>query len=135
MNERGELVNDLFKLGLSQQEMLVALAHNGYIISQRHLRRILVSQSLRRRKNYSDIGDVIRLIQKEMSHSGRLHGYRWMWEKCLQNGLKVKRDDVQQILTILDPDSTAFRYFAIQFCNFFTSFIFVYLLITQCVVM
>ena len=113
MNERGELVNDLFKLGLSQQEMLVALAHNGYIISQRHLRRILVSQSLRRRKNYSDIGDVIRLIQKEMSHSGRLHGYRWMWEKCLQNGLKVKRDDVQQILTILDPDSTVFRYFAI----------------------
>ena len=109
MADRDQLCETLFHLGMSQSDMLYVLATHGYILSQRHLKRILASKSLTRRKHYTDIADVVLYIQRELRQSGRLHGYRWMWEKCLQNGMKVRRDHVQQILALADPDGTAFR--------------------------
>ncbi len=108
MEERNELVSIFFTLGMSQPDILKALASYGYIVSQRHLRRILASSSLFRKKGYSDIADVIHFIQDILSVSG-LHGYRWMCKKGIESGLKVRCDDVQQILKILDPEGTEFR--------------------------
>jgi hypothetical protein len=107
--DRDELISKYFDLGLNYSDILQALIPHGYIISERHLRRILAARSLSRRKKYAATDDVIRFIQRELSQSGKLHGYRWMWQKCLQNGLTVRRDDVQLILSMLDPSGSAFR--------------------------
>jgi hypothetical protein len=109
MDEREHLVAIYFDIGMSQLEILAALATHGYIISLRHLKRILSSMSLTRRKHYTDIAEVVTFIQKELSGSGKLHGYRWMWQKCVDNGINVRRNDVQHILSILDPEGTQFR--------------------------
>ena len=109
MDERDFLISCYFDIGMSQKEILAALANHGHIISLRHLKRILSSMALTRRKNFTDIADVVTFIQKELVGSGKLHGYRWMWQKCVDNGLKVRRNDVQHILSILDPQGTQFR--------------------------
>ena len=109
MCDRNDLVYYLFNLGMSQPEILAALAQRGYIVSQRHLRRILSSLSLKRRSSY-DISDVIRFIQGQISSSGMLHGYRWMWEKCKEHGYNVPKNDVRIILAELDPSAVSFRY-------------------------
>ena len=89
MNDREVLIRTFFDLGMSQVHILKALANHGYIISQRHLRRLLCSMSLSRRGNYSDIAEIIRFIHNELKQSGKLHGYRWMLQKCLSSGLRV----------------------------------------------
>ena len=107
--ERNIMIHYLFDLGLSQREMLIVLSYSGHIISQRHLRRILSSHSLWRRKHQSPIEDVIHFVYKELSFSGQRHGYRWMWTKCTENGLNVSRDQVQAILSLLDPSGVEMR--------------------------
>lgn len=109
MEDRNELIYTLYQLGLSQKDILIALATYGYILSERHLRRILASLSLWRRRGYSDLADVVRFIQKELNTSGCLHGYKWMYQKCQQEGLTVRRADIQTILRHLDPEGTEFR--------------------------
>jgi hypothetical protein len=117
MEERSELIQSLYHLGLSHKDILVALSVHGYILSERHLRRILASLSLWRRRGYSDLADVVRFVQAELNASGCLHGYRWMYQKCLQAGLRVRRDDIRIILTHLDPEGSAFRYVTISNCQ------------------
>lgn len=108
MDEREQLVTVLFHLGLSQKDIVIALSTFGYIVSGRHLRRILSSLALRRR-SYSDIADVIMFIEEEMKSSGSLHGYRWMHQKCQEAGFCVRRRDVEVILKHLDPIGTELR--------------------------
>ena len=68
MLERDDLIRYLFNLGLTQSEMLGVLAGHGFIISARHLRRLLASLSLRRGCN-SDIADVKIFISGEIKSS------------------------------------------------------------------
>ena len=103
------LVKAFHALGMSQSNILHSLAQYGVIISQRHLRRILKNLNLYRRRFYSDIGDIVLFIAKQLQHSGQLHGYRWMFQKCEANGLKVRKEDVRMILSCLDPAGVAFR--------------------------
>ena len=64
--------------GLSQGDIARTLTTNhGIIISERHLRRVLKSLHLERRKDYTDIGEVASFIQKMLNTSGQQHGYRW----------------------------------------------------------
>lgn len=109
MDRRDTLITCYHRLGMSQSDMLRALACNGYIISERHLRRLFVRLSLSRRKGYAHVADVILFIKNELKESGRLHGYRWMWQKCLLHGYNIPRRYVEIILSTLDPDGTAFR--------------------------
>jgi hypothetical protein len=60
---------------------ILALKH-GVIISLRHLHRLLKSMYLGRRR-YSYVAEVLEFIQKELQSSGQLHGYRWMYQKCM----------------------------------------------------
>ena len=86
-------------MGLIYKDIIKALAvEHGVVISLRHLKRILREMGLFRRKNYSNIGDVVEFVHSQMAHSGQLHGYRWMHEKCLAHNLHCKKEDVRVIL-------------------------------------
>ncbi|XP_051794230.1 endophilin-B2-like isoform X8 [Acanthochromis polyacanthus] len=46
---------------------------------------------------------------EQLHGPGKMHGYRWMFTKCQENGLKVKKEEVRLILAKLDPEGSAFR--------------------------
>ncbi|KAK5646176.1 hypothetical protein RI129_004640 [Pyrocoelia pectoralis] len=99
-----ELVKYYYNLGLHHNEILNCLQLNdGITLSLRHLRRILNRLKLFRKRNYSNVLSLVRFIETQISTHGKLHGYRWMHLKCLQNGFIVTQDTVRQLLTILDP--------------------------------
>jgi hypothetical protein len=62
-----------------------------------------------RRREYADLTDTAMFIDTQLAASGKLHGYRWMWEKLKENGLIARKEDVRLILTSLDPDGVASR--------------------------
>jgi hypothetical protein len=99
-----------FDLGLQQKDIVFCLARNhGIIISERHLRRLLKDLNLYRRKNYTSIEDTVLFINQQIQESGKLHGYRWMHERCKINGIKARQQDVRMILSALDPNSVEKR--------------------------
>lgn len=104
-----ELIFYFYSLGMTQKQIVDSLSEHGYRISERHLRRLLSNFGLYRRKNYSCIGDVTLLIHKELKTCGKLHGYRWMYHKCNQNGLHVRKEDVRLLINAMDPDSCELR--------------------------
>ena len=108
MDSRDILIATFHRMGMNYVDMTYALARNGFIISLRHLKRQLLRLGLSRR-TYADIGDVLMFVKNELKNSGRLHGYRWMWQKCLNHGLNVPRRYIQIIMSAVDPDGSAFR--------------------------
>ena len=63
---RDNMISAFHALGMKQYEICYSLAQYGFVISERHLRRILNHRNLSRRKDYSDIGDVALYIQREL---------------------------------------------------------------------
>ncbi|CAL8275194.1 unnamed protein product [Gadus morhua 'NCC'] len=61
---------------------------HGYRISLRHLKRRIAGLGLNRRTGYTNLGVSVDFIQGQLQHSGQLHGYRWMHEKCHLHGLR-----------------------------------------------
>lgn len=59
-----------------------------------------------RRKNFDDTVDVIQFIKTQLQGSGALHGYRWMHNKCREQGLRARKEDIHLILSTLDPVGT-----------------------------
>uniref|UniRef100_W5NLA5 Uncharacterized protein n=1 Tax=Lepisosteus oculatus TaxID=7918 RepID=W5NLA5_LEPOC len=105
--EIAEFIEVYFQLGLKHKDITLVLAsHHGYIITERHLKCILKSKSLFRRKDYNKI---IMFIQLQLQSSGQLHGYRWMHAKCQENGLHVKKGDIRLILKALDSRGVHLR--------------------------
>jgi hypothetical protein len=105
-----ELVELYFHSGLTYKQMVsVMLQNNGITISERHLKRLLQAMHLTRRRGYSDIESIVRFIHTEIQSSGALHGYRWMYAKCIENGFKVRKEHVRIILACLDPLGRDFR--------------------------
>lgn len=103
--ERNRLIKFYFRLGLRQSEILAFLAlRHDITISKRHLKRILRQLNLYRRKEYSDLDVLLPYIESQLQVSAKLHGYKWMHLKLIQNGFVVKQDTVRAILNILDPD-------------------------------
>ena len=101
--DRNVLINFYFSLGMSQRDIVIALALNhGLTISQRHLRRVLKDLHLCRR-NYTDIVEAVQYIERALEESGRQHGYRWMFERFINHGIRIRREDVHIILSCLDP--------------------------------
>ena len=109
MTERG-LVELYFHLGLAYKDIKSLLAsRHHYIISERHLKRILKLCRLFRRKGYTHLDQVITFIHEQLQASGQLHGYRWMFTKCKENGLHVRKEDIRLILKELDPRGVELR--------------------------
>lgn len=105
-----ELIEVYFKLGLQYRDIVSVLAfRHRYVITERHLKRILRSRRLFRRKDYSSVEDAIAFIQHQLQTSGQLHGYRWMHAKCNENGLHIRKEHVRLILSLLDPAGVEFR--------------------------
>ena len=105
-----ELVELYFNIGLSYKDITALLAsRHRYIVSERHLKRILKSRRLFRRKGYTPLDRVITFISEQLQTSGQLHGYRWMFTKCTENGLHVRKEDVCLILKELDPRGVELR--------------------------
>ncbi len=104
-----ELISFYFITGMNYNDILKSLAvRHGVVISKRHLIRLLKMHGLKRR-SYADLGEVIDFIVHQLEGPGRLHGYRWLYSKCLANGIRAKKEDVRLILAALDPDTSAMR--------------------------
>ncbi len=105
-----ELIKFYFNLGLCYEDIVFTLStKHGIILSLRHFKRILKRKGLFRRSNYADLGDTVKYLRRELGGSGSLHGYRWMYQKCLDNGLQVRKEEIRHLLSILDPEGTVHR--------------------------
>ncbi|KAL3855944.1 hypothetical protein ACJMK2_015141 [Sinanodonta woodiana] len=109
MNTR-HLIELYFYMGFTYDEiaMILSIKHN-MTISVRHLKRKLHELNLIRRKGYSDLDTVLSFIEYQLTTSGQMHGYRWMYQKCLLYGLKVKKEDITLMLRMLDPQGVKLR--------------------------
>lgn len=105
-----QLIELYFNLGLKYKDILHILsAKHRIIISLRSLKRILKNNGLFRRKHFDSLAETIQFIKVELQGSGALHGYRWMYTKCKERGLHVRKEDVCLILSTLDPEGTEIR--------------------------
>ena len=67
----------------------------------RHLNRILKARFLYQRRYYLDAG--IDFINDQLQGPWRDQGYRWMFTKCKQRGIPIKKKDVRILLSLLEP--------------------------------
>lgn len=108
--ERGDLVEQYFRLGFSQKEILsfLSLRHN-IKISHRSLKRMLRRRGLYRRKYFTNLEVIVSFLQREVQRSSQLHGYRWMHLRCLQHGFTVTQDVIRLALNAVDPHGVDIR--------------------------
>lgn len=106
---RSEVISYYFHLGINYKDIVYILDNiYGFKLSVRHLKRILRTMNLSRRR-FSPLVDVVRFIQDQLSASGQLCGYRIMYARCQQSGVKARMEDVRLILRHLDPVGVASR--------------------------
>ncbi|XP_046552499.1 uncharacterized protein LOC124262094 isoform X1 [Haliotis rubra] len=104
------LICTYFSLGLTNNEILCFLAQDHkMIISNRTLKRCLSKCKLFRRKQCTDIQQVVLYILNECDSSGRQHGYRWMHRMCQEKGYVVDKETVRCLLPIIDTDGVNCR--------------------------
>ena len=109
--DRDSLIECYFSLGLSYSEILsFLLLFHGIRISIRQLKRILFSKGLRRRRNHSELREIIAAVEREFEGSGSLIGYRQMHQRLrIDYGLVVSRETVRLTLKTLDPSGVERR--------------------------
>lgn len=108
---RDDLIKRYFALGFDYSEILSCLLFShGISLSLRQLKRILARLQLRRRKNYTDLNDVLGAIQDELNGSGRLLGYRAVWQKLkTERNMAVNKETVRHAMRLLDPEGVEAR--------------------------
>ncbi len=105
-----QFIEFYFELGLKYKDIRSVLnTRHGFDVSERHLKRILRKKGLSRRKSYSALVDLVDFISHQLQYSGQLHGYRWMYTKCRERGLRVRKEDVRMVLKELDPAGVSMR--------------------------
>ena len=108
MDTRSKLIYEYFNEGLKYVDILTIMLDTHRIaISLRHFHRILgvgggVGLNLRRRV-YSDLPEIIAFVLGELEISGRFHDYRMMRQRCAENGLHVRTQDVADIMRVCNP--------------------------------
>lgn len=109
-HEWGHLIDFYFKLGLKYKDLTAVMASRHRVtLSERHLKRILRERGHARRKEFSDLAVLVEFISTQLQGSGQLHGYRWMYAKCRENGLRVRKEDVRIVLRELDYNGVCRR--------------------------
>ncbi|XP_051939858.1 uncharacterized protein LOC127613013 [Hippocampus zosterae] len=104
------LIEFYFEIGLKYKDIKSVLdVKYGFQISERHLKRVLNQRGLFRRKTFNDLAVLVDFIRNQLQHSGQLHGYRWMYSKCREYGLLVRKEDVRLVLKELDPRGVSLR--------------------------
>ncbi|XP_034051654.1 uncharacterized protein LOC117561399 isoform X2 [Gymnodraco acuticeps] len=105
-----DLIKLYFRLSLSNKEILAILAHTNHIvISVRTLKRICKRLNLFRRKNQSDLEEVLAFVQHEIMTNGQMQGYRWLHLRAIQQGLVVSQDSIRRIIKLVDPQGVELR--------------------------
>ncbi len=105
-----QFIEFYFELGLKYKEIRAVLStRHGFYVSEKHLKRILREKGLSRRKSYSALVDLVDFISHQLQYSGQLHGYQWMYTKCRDRGLRVRKEDVRMVLKELDPAGVSMR--------------------------
>ena len=109
--DRNYLIKEYFRLGFNYTEILSFLAlYHGVRLSLRRLKRILVSQGLRRKKIQSRIERVVDAVDQELQSSGSCIGYRQMHQRLLKDhGLVIDRETVRRLVKGLDPEGVELR--------------------------
>ena len=105
IGERNDLIKHYFSLGFNYSEILAFLiSFHGIQLSLRQLRRILRREGLRRRKDHSDIEEILNAIETELEGSGNRIGYRQMHQRLRNDyDLIVQKETVRVIIKELDP--------------------------------
>lgn len=102
--DKSQLIELYFLLGLKYTDILHILSvRHGIIVSLKTLKRFLKKNGFFRRKHFDNLENVIQFIKEKLEGSGALHGYRWMYSKCKDKGLHVRKEDVRFILSCLAP--------------------------------
>ena len=80
------------KLGFRQAQhrgpeiLIIQLEQERLIVlSLCQLKRILARRGIRRRNNTSDVDTVLKAVETELNGSGRIIGYRGMWQRLQQD--------------------------------------------------
>ena len=109
--ERSELIESYFHLSFRYTEILLFLGlHHGIFLSLRHLKRLLKSMGLGRRRNPSDIRDVCQAIEEELRGSGSCIGYSQMAQRLVnEHRLVVGGETVRELLKIIDREGVEKR--------------------------
>ena len=92
--DRNYLIKEYFRLGFNYTEILFFLAlYHGFHFSLRHLKKILVSQGLCRKKIQSRAERVVDAIDQELQSRGSCIWYRQMHQHLLKDHrLLIDRD-------------------------------------------
>lgn len=110
MSDLDEYIKLYFRLSFSNKEILAILAHNNQIvISVRTLKRICRRLGLFRRKNQSDLDEVLAFVQHEVMTNGQMQGYRWLHLRAVQRGFVVSQDTIRRIIKLVDPQGVELR--------------------------
>ena len=83
--------------------MVFLATFHGINLTLRHLHRLLREQNLFRRYHFTNLNDIVEVIQKEMLGSGENFGYRTMHQKLRMKGVVTNRETVRLIIKTLDP--------------------------------
>ena len=94
---RNDLLVQYFHLGLDYKEILALLVLlRGFQLSLRQLKRVLGQRTLGRRRNPSDLMDVVSAIEHELTGSGSSLGYWSMSQRLAsEHGLNVHKETVK----------------------------------------
>ena len=108
---RDDLIESYFHLGLEYTEILLFLViSHGINLSLRQLKRILKAKGLGRRRNPSDLREVVQAVEEELRGSGSNIGYRQMTQRLVNDHrLVVGKETVRELLNILDPEGVELR--------------------------
>ena len=109
---RDEMIKSYFNLlGITAPEIALFLVSvHGIGISLRQLKRILRRLGCTRRRRQSDLNEVVEAVQKELTGSGSLLGYRVMHQRLInQDGLITTRVVVGHVLRVFDPEGVEHR--------------------------
>lgn len=110
MSDLDDHIKLYFRLSFSNKEILAILAHNNQtVISVRTLKRICKRLGLFRRKNQSDLEQVLAFVQHEIMTNGQMQGYRWLHLRAVQRGFVVSQDTIRRIIKLVDPQGVELR--------------------------
>lgn len=100
--ERDDLIESYFHLGLKYTEILLFLVFShGINLSLRQLKRILKANGLGRRRNASDLREVVQAVEEELRGSVSNVGYRQMSQPLVNDHrLVVGKETVRKLLKI-----------------------------------
>lgn len=107
---REQLIAHYFLSGYTAYEIIAFLCFRHDIaISLRHLRRVLRRLGLRRREE-SDLEDVIEVMVSLLNDTSNSLGYRFMWRLLTtQYNFRVSQHTVRQLLRAIDPEGVRLR--------------------------